>query len=83
MALEYLTIPAMSAESERVFSSATITITDRRCRLSDEAISALECFKSWSRDGLITAAYPQIMEQDEMLDALYKSAIDRSRGEAH
>lgn len=82
MALEYLTIPAMSAEAERVFSSAKITITDRRCHLGDEAISALECLKSWSSDGLITAAYPQIMELDEMLDALYKSVIDWSREEA-
>jgi hypothetical protein len=81
LALEYLTIPAMSAEPERVFSSAKITITDRRCRLSVEAISTLECLKSWSRDGLITAAFPQILELDEMLDALKKASIERRRQE--
>jgi len=46
MALEYLSIPAMSAEPERVFSGAKTTISDRRCSLGDEAINALECLKS-------------------------------------
>ena len=46
MALEYLSIPAMSAEPERVFSGAKITISDRRCGLGDEAINALQCLKS-------------------------------------
>jgi hypothetical protein len=51
------------------------------CRLSDETISALECLKSWSRDGLITDAFPQIVEIDEMLDALNKASIQRRRQE--
>jgi hypothetical protein len=45
--LDYLTIPAMSAEPERVFSAAKITLLDRRCRMEDDAIEALECPKSW------------------------------------
>jgi hypothetical protein len=48
MALGFLSIPAMSAEPERVFSSAKITIDDRRCQLSDEAVNALECPKIYS-----------------------------------
>jgi hypothetical protein len=40
-------IPAMSAEPERVFSAAKITLSDRRCRMEDDAIEALECLKSW------------------------------------
>jgi hypothetical protein len=54
MALEYLSIPAMSAVPEQVFSGAKITISDRRCGMGDEAINALECLKSWYRDGLIS-----------------------------
>ena len=38
-------IPAMSAEPERLFSGAKISITDRRNRLGIESIEALECFK--------------------------------------
>ena len=43
MALAVLSIPAMSTEPERVFSGAKITISDRRCRLGDNIIEALEC----------------------------------------
>ncbi len=37
----------MSAEVERVFSRAKITITDRRNRLKMDTIEQLECLKSW------------------------------------
>ena len=47
MALDILSIPAMSAEPERLFSRAGITVTERRNRLGAESIEALECLKSW------------------------------------
>jgi hypothetical protein len=47
MALDILSIPAMSTEPERVFSGSKITISDRRCRLGIKLIKALECLKSW------------------------------------
>ena len=47
MALDMLSIPAMSAEPERLFSGAKRSITDRRNRLGIESIEALECLKSW------------------------------------
>ena len=47
MALDLLSIPAMSAEPERLFSGAGITVTERRNRLNSESIKALECLKSW------------------------------------
>ena len=47
MALDMLSIPAMAAEPERLFSGAKISITDRRNRLGIEVIQALECLKSW------------------------------------
>jgi len=37
----------MSADPERLFSSAKITISDRRNRLRIYTIEALECLKSW------------------------------------
>jgi hAT family C-terminal dimerisation region len=46
MALDYLSIPGMSAEPERVFSSAQITITYRRNRLGSNTIEVLECLRS-------------------------------------
>jgi hypothetical protein len=77
MALEFLSIPAMSAEPERVFSSAKITLDDRRCQLGDDAINALECLKSWQRDGLITESHAEIRELEAMLKALCSQQLDQ------
>jgi hypothetical protein len=46
-ALDMLAIPAMSAECERVFSSAKHLITDARNRLDPDIIEANECLKHW------------------------------------
>ena len=47
MAIDVLSIPAMSAEPERVFSGAKHTLTQYRNRLGMETIRAFECLKSW------------------------------------
>jgi len=75
MALDYLMIPVMSAEPERVFSTAKITLTDWRCHMGDDAIEALECFKSWQRDGLIAATKQDIKVIEDMLNALCKEDL--------
>jgi len=75
MALAYLTVPAISAEPERVVSGAKITMSDRRCRMGDDAVEAVDCRKSWQRDGLIAAASDDIRAVDEMLNALRNKDI--------
>jgi len=70
MALTYLTIPAMSAEPERVFSGAKITLSDRRCRMGDDILEAVECLKSWQRDGMIAATKEEVKTIEGMLAAL-------------
>jgi hypothetical protein len=75
MALDYLTIPAMSAEPERVFSGAKITLSDRRYRMGDDALEALECLKSWQRDGLIAVTRKDIKAVEEILHALYEEDL--------
>jgi hypothetical protein len=47
MAIDYLSIPAMSTDAERLFSSCLITLTDSRNRLGDDVLEAIECLKSW------------------------------------
>jgi hypothetical protein len=81
MALEFLSILAMSAEPERVFSGAKITISDRRCQLGDDAVNALECLKSWHRDGLISATHAEITEVEDMLRALCMHELDGGAAE--
>jgi len=53
IALSIHSIPAMSAEVEGVFSSSKILITDRRNRLGDNVIGAVDCLKLWEKTGLI------------------------------
>ncbi len=47
MAIDIYSIPAMSAEPERVFSGAKLTVSDQRNGLKSETIELLECLKSW------------------------------------
>jgi hypothetical protein len=49
MALDILSIPAMSASIERLFSSANITVSDRRNRLTPDIIEMIESLKSWKK----------------------------------
>ena len=49
MALNMLSIPAMAADVERLFSSAGLTLTDRRNRMGIDLLEALECLKSWNK----------------------------------
>ena len=47
LAFTMLSIPAMSAEVERVFSSTKMLVTERRSSLRVETIEANECLRSW------------------------------------
>lgn len=49
MAIDMLSIPASSAPVERLWSSAQLTMTDRRNRLSIQSVEWLECLKSWRK----------------------------------
>ncbi len=53
-ALDLLSIPAMSAELERVFSSAKLTVTSVRNALSDETLEVLEILRYWYTRNIIT-----------------------------
>jgi hAT family C-terminal dimerisation region len=52
MAFDILSIPIMSAETERVFSGAKLTISLSRNRLSEDIIKATEYLNRWYRAGL-------------------------------
>lgn len=47
MAIDLLSIPAMSAEPERLFSGAKHTVSPLRQSLTAATINATECLKSW------------------------------------
>lgn len=53
MAIEILSIPAMSDEPERVFSGARRTISWERTKLGVENIERGECLKHWKQSKLV------------------------------
>ena len=53
-ALDLLSIPAMSAELERVFSQAKLDITSHRNSLSSETIEMLELLRYWWVNNIIS-----------------------------
>ena len=50
MALNLFSIPMMSAECERVFSSTKILITERRNGLKEDIIEAYTLLRYWIRE---------------------------------
>jgi hypothetical protein len=49
-ALDLFAISPMSDECERLFSSAKLTVVDRRGRLKADIIEACECLRAWYRE---------------------------------
>jgi hypothetical protein len=52
MAIDILSIPAMSDEPERVFSGARRTISWERAQIGAENLERVECLKHWGRSGI-------------------------------
>ena len=53
MAINILSIPAMSDEPERVFSGARRTISWERGQMEPETLKMTECLKHWKRSGIL------------------------------
>jgi hypothetical protein len=54
MAIDILSIPAMSDEPERVFSGARRTISWERAQMEPPTIEMVECIKHWKKSGILT-----------------------------
>ncbi|KAH0604073.1 uncharacterized protein H6S33_007104 [Morchella sextelata] len=67
MGIEIHSIPAMSADPERLFSSSKLLISDRRNRLGDDIIEASECLKSWAAEGLVLSEEVSDISQMELM----------------
>jgi len=53
MAIDILSIPAMSDEPERVFSGARRTISWERGQMEPETLEMIECLKHWKRSRIL------------------------------
>jgi hypothetical protein len=65
MALDILSIPAMSSGVERLFSECKIMLTDRRNRLQIDSLQTDECMKSWDR---LHIGIPHVVVSGEQLE---------------
>jgi len=53
MAIDILSIPAMSDEPERVFSGACCMISWERAQMEPKTLEMVECLKHWKRSGIL------------------------------
>jgi hypothetical protein len=65
MAIDILSIPAMSAEPERDFSGARRTISWDRCQFGSRTIERGKCMKSWIKSGITQGIPIDLMEQTQ------------------
>jgi hypothetical protein len=61
MALDFLTIQPMSAECERLFSAAGLTVTSQRSRLQAHIIGICQVLRSWLRADIIDELDPMLV----------------------
>ncbi|KEY74846.1 hypothetical protein S7711_11416 [Stachybotrys chartarum IBT 7711] len=72
MAIDMLTIPSSSAESERTFSNAGRMMAPLRNRVRREIVAMAQCIRSWSKAGIYTPSTLPLLSlnDDRWVDAL-------------
>ena len=66
MAIDVLSVPAMSDDPERVFSCTRRTISWDRARLSADTVEKLQCLSNWVKNDLIRKVYVAV--DDEVME---------------
>ncbi|KAJ3453694.1 hypothetical protein MRS44_017941 [Fusarium solani] len=78
MAVDMLTIPSSSAESERTFSSAGRMMAPLRSRLRRETVAMAQCIRSWSKAGIYKPSLPLLSLRDSQWVDVLASLKDMS-----
>ena len=71
MAFDLLTVPAMSAEAERIFSECSLALNDQRQRISPETLEELMLLRSWLRNAEKTKG--QMVDYFSYINTILKS----------
>jgi hypothetical protein len=69
MALDVMTVPAMSAEVERLFSAVGLMIAPLRNRLDASTIGLIQTLRSWLKAGIIDSLDRMLLD-DGLLEGL-------------
>jgi hypothetical protein len=81
MALDFLTVPSMSAECERLFSAAKRMVTASRKNLDADVISLCQVLRSWYRAGIIKDLDPMIASWFEEQEDLALAKLTEEEAE--
>jgi hypothetical protein len=73
MTIDLSTIPAISDEPERTFSSCSLMIASYRGSVKPDFVDATQCSKKWLKGGVIT---PQLLTIRTEAAAIYITAED-------
>lgn len=77
MAVDFLTIPSSSAETERDFSSCGRMVTPLRCRLRRHIVAMAQCLRSWSKVGIYQPSLPLgLLDEDNWRHALQRTSTN-------
>jgi hypothetical protein len=63
MALDFMTIQAMSAECERLFSAAGRMVTPLRNQLEASTIAICQVLRSWLQAGIVDEVDPILLDK--------------------
>ncbi|KAH0223992.1 hypothetical protein KCV06_g10440, partial [Aureobasidium melanogenum] len=65
LAIDIFTIPAMSDDPERTFSSAGLMVRPHRGQLNDSSVTETQCLKNWLKGDVVTmAVFASQMEEE-------------------
>jgi hypothetical protein len=73
MALDVMTVPAMSAEVQRLFSAVGLMVTPLRSRLDASTIGVIQILRSWLRAGIIDQLESVLLD-DGLLQRVFGTA---------
>ncbi|KAL6411075.1 hAT family dimerization domain protein [Ilyonectria robusta] len=78
MALDVITVPAISLECERLFSATGLIVTPLRNCLDAGIIRLIQTLRSWLREGIIEDVDSILLD-----DTALEEAIRRAYSEEH
>ncbi|EXU95447.1 reverse transcriptase domain protein [Metarhizium robertsii] len=79
MALDFMTVQAMSAECERLFSAAGRMITPLRNQLEASTIAICQVLRSWLQAGIVDEVDPILLDKAD--EAVLEQVVEEGMGE--
>jgi hypothetical protein len=79
MALDVMTVPAMSSECERLFSATGLMVTPLRNRLDAGTIGLIQTLRSWLRAGIIEDVDSILLDDTALEEAVGRACLEEQQ----